>query len=133
VNISLGEHGSAIIVKVGEKIERYSLAGHPDSGSRAVEDEIQAVQHEIDLPSSASLLKNTGQLLFLAYSARQGSADEEKAYDLLAAFSRWLRKKSHTPGASRCSIMSLGGGIHVCALFTAERVSRRWKIIRLFF
>jgi hypothetical protein len=118
VNISLGEHGSAIIVKVEEKIERYSLAKPPDSGSLAVEDEIQAVQHEIDLPSSASLLKNTGQLLFLAYSARQGSADEEKTYDLLTGglFPLAEEKKSHARGKPVFYNESGGRDTCLCAI-----------------
>ncbi|MDR1242114.1 MAG: hypothetical protein LBM00_04925 [Deltaproteobacteria bacterium] len=98
MNISLGEHGSAIIVKVEEKIERYSLAEHPDSGSLAVEDEIQAVQHEIDLPSSSSLLKNAGQLLFLAYSAGREARMSRRCMTCWRPFPVDGGKKPHVRG-----------------------------------
>jgi hypothetical protein len=119
VKISLGERDSAIIVKVGEKIERHSLAELPDSGSLAVEEEIAAFQHEIDMPSSAAILKNAEQLLLLAYSARQGSADEEKAYDLLEIFSRWRRENRHIVGAIGAAAERIAGHWHKAFAFLA--------------
>ncbi|MDR2669516.1 MAG: hypothetical protein LBC14_06145 [Desulfovibrio sp.] len=119
MKISLSGRGSVIIVKVREKIERHSLAEPPDSGSLAIEEESAALQYEIDLPSIASLLKNAEQLLFLAYSARQGSADERPTYDLLAAFSRWRRESRHALAAIGAAAERIAGHLHGAFAFLA--------------
>jgi hypothetical protein len=112
VNISLGGRCSAIMVKVGEKTEKYSPAELPDSGSFAVVDELLAFQYEFNAPSCGSLLKYAEQLHFLVCSALLGSADEENAYSLLETFSRYRGENPHIVGAIGSAAELIAGHLY---------------------
>jgi hypothetical protein len=92
VKIRLGGRGSAIIVKVGEKAERHSLAELPAPTSLAVEDEMQAFQCQLELPFIARLLKITERLLFIAYSGMREQSEKEKLHSVLKIFARYKRE-----------------------------------------
>lgn len=109
MKVSLGKGGSVIVVTVRGKREEHSPAGLPDLHSLAVEDEMRAFHHELPVPSIAYLLKNAEQLLFLAFSARQGSADEKNTYNLLNAFSRYRGENTHILGAIGAASQQLAG------------------------